>query len=47
MTRSISPSRAGGSTVGVPPPKKTVLTGAVAEPRIRRASRISPAAWPG
>ncbi len=41
MTRRMAPNAAGGSRVGVPPPKKTVLTGRSAWPRIRRANLIS------
>ena len=42
----IAPSWAGGSRVGVPPPKNTVRTGAASSPSTRRASRISAMASP-
>ena len=44
--RKIAPSWPGGSRVGVPPPKKTVLTGMSAGPSTRLASRISSIARP-
>ncbi len=47
MTCSSAPSWAGASRVGVPPPKNTVVTGGLAGPSTRRASRISAAARSG
>ena len=38
---STTPSSAGGSRVGVPPPKKTVETGRSRSPSTRRACRTS------
>ncbi len=38
---STAPRSAGGSSVGVPPPRNTVETGRSASPSTRRASRTS------
>ena len=41
IAASTEPSSPGASSVGVPPPKKTVDTGTSTSPRTRRAKRIS------
>ncbi len=46
IARRIPARAAGGSRVGVPPPKNTLVTGALAAPSTRRASRTSAAARP-
>ena len=46
IARRIAASWPGGSSVGVPPPKNTVLTGMSASPSTCLASRISSIARP-
>ena len=47
MARRMAPSADGGSRVGVPPPKNTVLTGMSAPASTRRANLISAIARSG
>ena len=47
LARKISAKAAGGSWVGVPPPKNTLFTGRLVAPSTRRARRISATARPG
>jgi len=47
MARRTAPNAAGGSKVGVPPPKNTVLTGTSTAPSTLRAKPISAIARSG